>query len=296
LSPEPIACEPLTAVRHELGESPVWCERTQCLWWIDVRAPSLQRWNSRTGQVERWPMPQLIGAVVLTEGHSVVVALQQALHRFDAGRQQLEALVALEAGMPEQRLNEAGCDNRGRLWCGSMRDFGLSTAGSLYRLDAGLAVLRQREQITIPNSIGFSPDGRRMYFADSGPGRIDCADYDADTGLPGAWRPFVPADAAPGKPDGCTIDSEGCLWSARYGGGCIARFTPEGRLDRLLALPVSQPTSCAFGGPDLGTLFVTTAAQRLSAAELTAQPLAGAVLALQPGAYGRPVNRFAGTP
>jgi sugar lactone lactonase YvrE len=131
----------------------------------------------------------------------------------------------------------------------------------------------------------FSVDGRRAFFADTPRGCIEVADLEPGTGDPGAWRLFDDGKA-PGHPDGATIDAEGCLWSARPGGGCLARFTPDGHLDRLVLLPVSRPTSCAFGGSDLRTLFVTTSRQRLSAEELATEPLAGRLLALDVGACG----------
>lgn len=151
-----------------------------------------------------------------------------------------------------------------------------------------------RTGIGIPNAIAFSPDGRTMYFADTQNGCIERAEYDQATGEVGAWRLHVAADAVPGRPDGAAVDAAGYLWNARYGGGCVARFAPDGRLDRMVPLPVSQPTSCAFGGPALATLFVTTARQRLSASVLAAQELAGSLLAFEPGVAGLPEPAFAG--
>lgn len=269
-----------------LGESASWCARTQMLWWIDIRAAMVKRWNSATGAIDVWTMPELCGAVVPTTGAKVVVALRAGIQWLDPFNGSLTPLVTLETGQLEHRLNEAKCDRQGRLWCGSMWDFGKHPTGGLYRVATDLGTRKVRGAVGIPNGIGFSPDGRRMVFVDTSTGCIESAAYDTDTGMPGPWSILVGAGAAPGKPDGNTVDAEGCIWSARFGAGCIARFTPQGKLDRLLRLPVSQPTSCSFGGPNLDTLFVTSATQRLQPEVLAAEPLAGAVLALHPGAQG----------
>jgi sugar lactone lactonase YvrE len=269
-----------------LGESASWCARTQMLWWIDIRAPQVKRWNSATGAIDVWTMPELCGAVVPTTGEAVVVALRAGIRLLDPRTGTLAPLASLETGHPEHRLNEAKCDRQGRLWCGSMWDFGKHPTGGLYRVSADLETRKVRSAVGIPNGIGFSPDGRRMVFVDTSTGCIESAAYDTGAGMPGPWRILVGADAAPGKPDGNTVDAEGCIWNTRFGAGCIARFTPQGKLDRLIRLPVSQPASCAFGGPNLDTLFVTSATQRLPPEALAAEPLAGALLALRPGVQG----------
>jgi sugar lactone lactonase YvrE len=309
---EALPFEVIAPAGQILGESATWCARTQVLWWIDIRAPQVKRWNSGTGVIDVWTMPELCGAVVPTTGTEVVVALRAGVHTLDPRSGTLSLLATLETGQPEHRLNEGKCDHQGRLWCGSMWDFGKQPTGGLYRVtpdrsrrstgrpendgnasgglaEAGLGamiVLKVRGAVTIPNGIGFSPDGRRMIFVDTATGRIETAAYDTDAGMPGPWHTLVEAGAAPGNPDGNTVDAEGCIWSTRFGAGCIARFTPLGKLDRLIRLPVSQPTSCSFGGPNLDTLFVTSATQRLMPEALAAEPLAGALLALRPGVQG----------
>ena len=269
-----------------LGESATWCSRSHTLWWVDIRAPQVKRWRVATDAIDSWIMPELCGAVVPTTGGEVVVALRSGLCALDPLNGALRALVTLEIGHPEHRLNEAKCDRQGRLWCGSMWDFGKYPTGSLYRIGPDLGVQRVRSAVTIPNGIGFSPDGQRMFFVDTSTGRIECAAYDPETGFPGPWSTLVDADVAHGKPDGGTVDADGCIWSARFGAGCIARFTPQGKLDRLIHLPVSQPTSCSFGGANLDTLFITSATQRMTPEALAAEPLAGAVVALRPGVQG----------
>jgi len=277
-----------------LGESPSWLAREQCLYWIDLRAPALRRLDPASGAVESWAMPDLIGAVVGRRDGGVVVAVRHGLCGFDPETAELKPLASVESGPPENRLNDAKCDPAGRILCGSMWDFGLQTTGGLYSVDAAGAVAQLRAGVTVANAIAFAPDGRTLYFTDTRLGAIEQADYDPATGEIGPWRRFAAADAAPGRPDGATVDADGYLWNARYQGGCLARFAPDGRLDRLIDLPVSQPTSCAFGGPDLRTLYVTTARQKLSPEALADEPLAGALLALDVGAAGLVEPLFAG--
>jgi sugar lactone lactonase YvrE len=307
---ETLPFEIIAPAGQTLGESATWCARTQVLWWVDIRAPQVKRWNSSSGAIEVWTMPELCGAVVPTTGVEVVVALRAGIRLLDPRTGTLAPLATLETGQPEHRLNEARCDRQGRLWCGSMWDFGKQPTGGLYRVTpdstrlspGGLAesgrgamnVLKVRSAVSIPNGIGFSPDGRRMVFVDTATGRIESAEYDIDAGMPGPWNTLVEAGAVPGKPDGNAVDAEGCIWSTRFGAGCIARFTPQGKLDRRIRLPVSQPTSCAFGGPKLDTLFVTSATQRLTPEALAAEPLAGALLALRPGVQGLAEPPFRG--
>lgn len=277
-----------------LGESPSWLASEQCLYWIDLRAPALRRLDPASGTVESWAMPDLIGAVVGRRSGGLVVAVRHALLGFDPRDGEFVAIANVEDGPPDNRLNDAKCDPAGRIFCGSMWDFGLRTTGGLYRVDMTGAVTQLRSGVTVANAIAFAPDGRTLYFTDTRQGAIEQADYDPATGEIGPWRRFAAADAAPGRPDGATVDADGYLWNARYQGGCLARFAPDGRLDRLVELPVSQPTSCAFGGPDLRTLYVTTARQKLSAEALGAEPLAGALLALDVGVAGLVEPLFAG--
>ncbi|TIQ36634.1 MAG: SMP-30/gluconolactonase/LRE family protein [Mesorhizobium sp.] len=277
-----------------LGESPTWHPLTRELFWVDLRRPCLHRLQPESGTVTSWPMPDVIGSVVPRARGGVVVALRHGLHAFDADAGQLTSLATVEYGPPQHRLNDMKCDPAGGIVCGSMWDYGLHASGALYRVDAKGRTVLLRERIAVPNALAFSPDWRTLYFADTRKGGIERADFDPADGCVGEWSLFAGGQAAPGRPDGATVDAEGFLWNARYQGGALARFAPDGRLDRLVRLPVSQPTSCAFGGEDLRTLYVTTATQTLNAAERAEQPLAGALLALDVGVAGLPEHAFAG--
>jgi sugar lactone lactonase YvrE len=164
-------------------------------------------------------------------------------------------------------------------------------AGALYRISADGSCVRKRTGITVPNSLAWSPDGRTMYFADTPRRTIWAFDYDRGTGEPSNERVFV---ASPGYPDGSCMDADGCLWNAEYGGSRVVRYTPAGKVDRVIELPAKNPTCCCFGGKDLDTLYITTAAQRLSAETLEKYPLNGSLLRARPGVKGLPESRFAG--
>lgn len=276
-----------------LGESPVWSAREEALYWVDIRAPSLCRLD-RAGSVKRWPMPDLIGAVMLRESSGLVVGLRTGLSTFDPQTGNITPLLPVDEGHGGNRINDSRCDRRGRIWFSTMWDFGRRCTGSLYRLDADLRCERILDGLTVPNAISFSLSGERAYVADSAVGAIHVLDIDPATGAAEARRVFVEAGVVPGKPDGATVDAEGFVWNARFGAGLLARFAPDGRVDRLVSLPVTDPTSCSFGGPNLTTLFVTTATQGLDEQHRCEQPFAGAVLAFEPGVRGIAEPAFRG--
>ncbi|MCC7112746.1 MAG: SMP-30/gluconolactonase/LRE family protein [Burkholderiales bacterium] len=277
-----------------LGESPVWDAASATLWWVDIRAPEILAWSPASGGVRSWRMPALVGSIVPRRAGGLLVGLQSGFHMFEPDTGALAFVAAPETELPKNRPNDARCDRAGRYWCGTMEDYGESARGTLYRMDADRRLEAIDGPFFVPNSICFTPDGRRMVFTDTRRGDILVFDYDEATGTRSSPRVLLAADAAPGRPDGSTVDAEGCVWNARYGGGCVVRITPHGRVDRIVELPVSQPTSCAFGGPRLDELYVTTAAQRLTNEQRARQPAAGAILALRSGVTGVPDTPFAG--
>jgi sugar lactone lactonase YvrE len=275
-----------------LGESAVWCSRDAVLYWVDVRAPALHRFDPQTGDVTHWTLPDLCGAVVLSRQESLLLAMRSGVFSFDPRAKTLKHLVSPEPESLGNRLNDSKCDRRGRLWTGSMRDYGVARTGSLYCIAPDLTCTHMLSEITVPNALAWSPDDRTLYFADTADGRIRAYDFDVDEGRLGEMRVLVDSDVLPGKPDGATIDADGCLWNARYGGGCVVRITPQGQIDRLIDVPASRVTSCAFGGWDLRTLFITTARQMLTPDELAVQPLAGSLFAVPLDVCGLPESRF----
>lgn len=273
---------------HTLGESPVWSVREQALYWVDLRAPALFRWDGRAPAARTWSLPELVGGVVLGQDGMLLLALASGVHCFDPADGRTTLLVAPERPRPGHRMNETKADRDGRLWSSTMRDFGLDDTGSLYRIDRSLRCEPMIGGLRVPNALCWSPDDRTMYFADTRDGRLRAYDFDRDSGRLGAMRILVDTGTLPGFPDGATVDAEGAIWSARYGGGSVARLRPDGSVDRVIRLPVTNPTSCTFGDADLRTLYITTARQRLSPAQLEVEPHAGALFSVRVEVGGLP--------
>lgn len=279
------------ACGNTLGETATWSVREQAVYWVDIRDSALHRYQHGSGLHQSWPMPELCGAVVPAP-NGVVLALRRSLVHLDTASSRLTPLCEVEPAVLDNRLNEAKCDRSGRLWLGSMRDYGLAITGSLYRIGRDLRVTRVLENIAVPNSLAWSPDARTMYFADTADGVLRAYDTQPADGSLGGMHPLSDAGTLPGRPDGCAVDSEGHVWNARYGAGRVIRIAPDGRVTATVALPATQVTSCTLGGPDLRTLFVTTARQRLSPAQLAAQPLAGHLFAIPVDVAGLPDIEF----
>ena len=265
-----------------LGECPLWDERLHCLWWVDIRAPSLRRWDAARQALRTWPMPELVGSIALTERDGVVlVALRSRLALFDTASEVFETLV--DAPLPpDHRFNDGRCDRQGRFWVGTMHHLTRAPEGSLFCLDASGFKEVIQGGLAIPNSLAFSPDGRTMYFADSLQHRIDAFDYEPATGARGAGRALAHI-APPAFPDGSCVDAQGYVWSAQFHNARLVRYAPDGRVDRTLTVPMKRPTCCTFGGNDLGTLYVTGVSHSMSDAERAADPLAGALFAFDIG-------------
>jgi sugar lactone lactonase YvrE len=274
-----------------LGESAIWCGIDNVLYWVDIRAPALRRLEPQTGQVTSWAMNDLCAAIMLTTDRRLLLAMRLGVFAFNPADKTLKPFVAPEPESLNNRLNDSKCDRSGRLWTGTMRDFGLAQTGSLYRIGVDASCTRMLGDITVPNALSWSPDNRSMYFADTPDKQIRAYEFDAGEGQLGAMKIIEPGNL-PGRPDGATVDSEGCIWSARYQGSCVARITPQGKVDRIVQLPASQVTSCTLGGLDLRTLYITTARQKLSPADLDSQPLAGGLFAVRVDVGGLPEPRF----
>jgi sugar lactone lactonase YvrE len=283
-------------VRSEdvLGECTVWCDRDQVLWWVDIRTPSLKRYNPANGEVRAVSVSEAIGSFGLTRsGDTMIAGMKSGLYMLDPGSGALKLVAAPERDIPGNRFNDGRCDRGGRFWAGTMSDGPRVPSGSLYRLDSDRTCTHIRGGIVIPNSIAWSPDDRVMYFADTHLHTIWAYDFDLATGAMRNERVFADCTNQPGRPDGSCVDADGCLWNAEYAGWRVVRYTPDGKIDRVVELPVSNPTCCCFGGKGLDTLYISTARQRLTPEQLAREPLAGCVFAASPGVRGLPEARFA---
>lgn len=281
-------------INDSLGEGTVWCPVERALYWVDIKAPAVRRWTAATDSVQSWAMPENVGSLALCSGADdgrILVALRGSMAVFDPASGNLRT-IATAGHADTLRFNDGKCDRQGRFWVGSMGDGARGKHGRLYCLDAGrfTAVL---DGIDIPNSLCWSPDGRTMYFADTVEHVIWAFPYDTATGSMGERRVFASTGSEEG-PDGATVDAEGYVWSARYHGGRVVRLAPDGHEDRVIELPATNITCCGFGGPDLTTLFITSASQGLDASQLAAQPLAGALFAVDVSVKGLPEARYAG--
>ncbi len=265
-----------------LGESPVWSPRDKVLYWIDIKAPAIHRFDPATRTDHSWPVDQEIGSIALRQGGGLVAALRDGFALIGADMTSLEWIVDPESDKPLSRFNDGKCDRQGRFWSGTMHDppgppesyFERQPVGVLYRLDGDHSCHAMADDILVSNGLAY--------------------DYDPATGNLGARRTFVEIPEAPGRGtgDGATVDAEGYYWSAEFRGSRLVRYAPDGAIDQTVELPVSRPTACAFGGDDLATLFVTSAKIMLSAPELAAEPHAGALLTLDVGVGGLPEAEF----
>ncbi|UDM52726.1 SMP-30/gluconolactonase/LRE family protein [Cupriavidus sp. MP-37] len=278
-------------MRCLVGESPVWHPSEQALYWTDIPARTLWRWDMEASRADHWALPEMAGCLAMTASHGWLMAMESGLFRIGgpppgSPLPVAECVVATTHAQPGMRFNDGRCDRQGRFWAGTMvMDMSRALAlGRLHRFD----VLAGREEaviddLIVPNGMAFSPDGKTMYLSDSHPSRraIWAFDYNTDEGRPHNRRLFVDMNEYPGRPDGAAVDVDGCYWICANDGGQIHRFTPSGALDRSISLPVGKPAMCAFGGPRLDTLFVTTICP-----DGSSDPLAGAIFALNPGVQG----------
>lgn len=286
--------EPLAgAPGAELGEGPHWDAAEQCLSYLDILGGRIHRWQYGTGRTATVEVGELVAAAVPRAGGGLLLALTGEVAAADL-RGTLGRRCPVETGVPGNRLNDAKCDPAGRLYVGSMAGTDRPGAAALYRLDPDWQVAVVLTGTTISNGLGWSPDGDRMYFADSGAQCVYAFDYDVGSATASGQRVLCALEPDQGAPDGLTVDAEGYLWVATFGGGSVRRFAPSGELDGVLGLPVRNVTSCTFGGPALDELFITTAAIELSEAERAEQPHAGRVFRYRPGVTGLPGTPFAG--
>ncbi len=289
--------ELLVDARHGTGESPVWHVGEQALYWVDIPARALWRWDAASGQLSSWLAPEMLACIAWGgRAGRWIAGMESGIFELQIQGAALQTKLLAPVAHPSQnmRFNDGRCDRQGRLWAGTMHmNMGLaSTAGALYRYDA-TGLHKVIDGLITSNGLGFSPDGRVMYLSDSHPTvqSIWAFDYDTDSGTPSNRRLFVDMNGYPGRPDGAAVDADGCYWICGNDAGLIHRFTPAGKLDRSLAVPVKKPAMCAFGGAGLDTLFVTSIRPG-GDVDLSDQPLAGSVFALRPGVRGLPEPAF----
>jgi sugar lactone lactonase YvrE len=287
---------PFTCVcdaRASLGECPVWSDDEQVLYWVDINAPALHRFDPATGHDTAMPMPEAIGCFALCATSGFIVALRSGLWRADRNGKLEGKIAAAPYDTVHFRFNDGRCDAQGRFFVGSMNERRDANAAALYRLDPDGTLRQVLSDMMISNGLAWSPDGRTMYHADTPTHTIRAFDYDGATGTPSRPRTFATWSGETDRPDGGAVDSAGNYWSAFYRGGRVVQLSPRGEILAEFATPAMCPTMCAFGGADRKTLFVTSARQMRDPDELARLPQSGGVFAMRVDVAGLPEPRCA---
>ena len=284
----------LVDARNILGEGPVWSADEACLYWVDIKGRALHRCDAQGGHHRTWELPTRASALSPRASGGLLLATEDGFANFDTETGELTLVTPLEEALPRNRSNEGKGDRQGRFWCGTMDDGEENRSGALYRYDPDGTVTQHVDGVGISNTLAWSPDDRWLYFADSLEQTLYRFAFDADTGTVSDREVFATTRGEDWTPDGATIDAEGYLWSCQWDGWRVVRYAPDGSVDRVIPLPVQRPTSCIFGGPDMSTLFITSARVGLDDAALETQPAAGAILALDTDTQGIPEVPFGG--
>ena len=287
--------ELLVDAHAQVGEGPLWDEEQQVLYWVDILSSLLYIYDPATGENRALDVGQHVGTVVTRASGGLMLAVREGFASFDLETQELTLIANPEAHITGNRFNDGKCDPAGRFWAGTMAYENPTNQGSLYRLDTDFSVHKIFGDVAISNGIIWSLDHTTMYYIDTLRKNVRAFDYADDTGDISNERVIINVPEEIGMPDGMAIDSEGMLWVAHYGGSCVSRWNPNtAQLLLKIDLPVTQVTACAFGGPNLDILFITSAAQELDAAELERQPLAGGLFSIKTPYQGVPSFRFGG--
>lgn len=295
MSSKALTAQPILDAQAQLGEGAFWNHQTQELWWIDIEGMRLHIFDPQTKANKTIQLDQRIGTVVPNnEGHAII-ALQDGIYQLDLKDQSQKLLAPIEADLKENRMNDGKCDPAGRLWAGTMNVKGEAKKGALYCIETDGAHRKMLDSISISNGIVWSADHQRMYYIDTPDRNVKGYDYDKATGNITNESIIIRIPKGMGYPDGMTIDAEGMLWIAMWDGNCVTRWNPKsGQLLQKIEVPAHNVSSCAFGGPNLDTLYITSARVDMKPEELEALPLAGGLFSVVPGVVGVKSSVFGG--
>lgn len=289
-----VSTELVLDARATVGEGPVWDANRRVLWWVDILGGRVHAFDPTSGSDRTIPVGPTVGSLALCADGNLLVAAQREVAVLEPDTGRWAPIVEFETESPVRRSNDGKCDPAGRFWIGRMALDATAGAGSLLRIERHGTVTTVLAGLTIPNGLAWSLDAKRMYFIDSPQGMVMEYPYDVETGEIGPGHSLVRFADGGGSPDGMTIDTEGFLWVAKWGGSCVQRISPEGHLADRIDLPVSQVSSCAFGGDDLTDLYITTAREDFGPADIAREPTAGGLYRARPGARGLPPLPFDG--
>jgi sugar lactone lactonase YvrE len=287
------AFECVLDAKASLGECPVWSVADQALFWVDINAPALNRFDPSTGVNTAWAMPASIGCFALRMRGGFVAALRDGIWFVDSNGKLERKIADAPYDPAHHRFNDGRVDQQGRLWAGTMNEQRDANTAALYRLDADLKLTPVIGDIMISNGLAFSPDGRTLYHADTPTRTVNAYDLDATTAAISNRRVFARFEGEADRPDGGAVDREGCYWSAFYRGGKVVRLSPQGKILAEYPVPALCPTMCAFGGPDMRTVYVTSARQHREPAELERLPQSGGIFAMHVDTPGQVEPKFA---
>lgn len=279
------------AARARLGEGPAWNEATQTLFWVDILNHRVHQFFPKSGENRSYEVGEVVGCAVPTRGNSMLLALRHDLAVLDLATGMVRNILSVETDKPENRLNDGKCDPQGRFWFGSMHAEE-TDRGSLYRYDPDGSLYVMETGMGISNGLGWSPDGTTFYLTDTPAHTIYAYDFDAAAGTISNRRVLVDLSGEDFFPDGLSVDSQGCVWSAQWAGACVIRFSPSGRELLRVPMAVKCPTSCAFGGPDLKQLYITSASVGLSEQEIEQYFPSGDLFCLPTEVAGMPTTPF----
>ena len=286
--------EVVSGIICELGEGPLWDDSKKQICWVDILNGNIHEWCPKTDALNTISVGQMIGAMAISNQQNYIAALKDGFGFVNRKTGKVDMITNPESDVPENRFNDGKCDPAGRFWAGTMPIAEDKPSGSLYVLDASLNVRKKESNISVSNGLAWSPDHKTMYFIDSPTRKVVGYDYDKESGKLDNKRTVITIAEEDGFPDGMTIDHEGMLWVAHWGGWQVARYDPEtGKKLMSITMPVSQVTSCAFGGETMEDLYITSAKKGLSKEELEKQPLAGSLFVVRNcGHRGVPAYHF----
>ncbi len=281
--------------RAELGEGPIWHAHRQVLYWVDIYNHLVHIYDPATKRDRAINVGQYVGTVVPRKAGGVMVALKNGFARLDLNTEMLDFIADPESDKPSNRFNDGKCDPAGRFWAGTMPIEGTEPTGSLYCLHATHTVKKMLSPVTVSNGIAWSLDQKTMYYIDTPRLIVDAFDFDNATGAIANRRTAITIPPGIGYPDGSTMDAEGMLWIAHWGGSRVTRWNPAtGQLLDTLPVPATNVTACAFGGPNLDRLYITSARTGLDSAALKKNPHEGGLFVARPGVVGLEAYEFAG--